>query len=108
MGPHRTSRRQRKNLEAAQGIAGPGAPVLALGGGTGHPRITKGVIGLAVGFVLLFAVVLAFLHFVLIPGVVIVLVAVQMIRPRRGSPLRRRRSSCFTGAYGAGGPTGCC
>jgi hypothetical protein len=81
------SKRQYKKLDAARGIAGPGTEILAYGTGSGHARMSKGLIGLIVGFGLLFAVVLVAVHVVLIPGVVLVVVAIGLIRPKRGVAL---------------------
>jgi hypothetical protein len=57
---------------------------LAYATGTGHARISKGLVGLVVGFVVLFVVVLVAIHVALIPGVVLLVVAIGLIRPKRG------------------------
>ena len=84
MGTDRMSKRQQKKLDAARGVAEPGTEILAYGTGSGHARMSKGLIGLIVGFGLLFAVVLVAVHVVLIPGVLLVVVAIGLIRPKRG------------------------
>jgi hypothetical protein len=84
MGSDRVSKRQQKKLDAARGVAGPGTEIFAYGTGNGHARMSKGLIGLIVGFGLIFAVVLVAVHVVLIPGVVLVVVALGLIRPKRG------------------------
>jgi hypothetical protein len=81
------TKKQRKRLDAARGVAGPCIEILAYGTGTGHARMSKGLIGLIVGFGLLFVVVLVAVHVVLIPGVVLVVVAIGLIRPKRGVAL---------------------
>jgi hypothetical protein len=87
MGSDGTIKRQSKKLDAARDVAEPGTEILAYGTGSGHVRISKGLIGLFVGFVLLFVVVLAAVHVALIPGVVLVVVAVGLARPKRGVAL---------------------
>jgi hypothetical protein len=84
MGPDGMSKKQHKQLDAARRVAEPGSEILAYGTGTGHARMSRGLIGLVVGFVALFVVVLLAVHVVLIPGVVLVVVAIGLIRPRRG------------------------
>jgi hypothetical protein len=87
MGTYEISKRQQKKLDAARGIAGPGTEIFAYGTGNGHARMSKALIGLIIGFGLLFAVVLVAVHVVLIPGVVLVVVAIGLIRPKRGVAL---------------------
>jgi hypothetical protein len=84
MGSEGMSRRQYKKLEAAGQVAEPGTAILAYGSGTGHARMSKGFVGLVVGFAALFVVLLAAVHVVLIPGAVLVVVAIGLIRPKRG------------------------
>lgn len=84
MGSDGLSKRQHKKLEAVRRVAEPGTEILAYGTGSGHARLSK---GLVVGFVLLFVVVLVLVHVALIPGVIFVVVAVGLIRPKRGLAL---------------------
>jgi hypothetical protein len=84
MGSDGMSKKQHKRLDAARQLAEPGTEILAYGSGTGHARMSKGLVGLIVGFALLFVVVLVAVHVVLIPGVVLVVVAIGLIRPKRG------------------------
>ena len=87
MGPHGTSKRQHKKLDAARRVAEPGSEILAYGTGSGHARMSKGLVGLVVGFAVLFVVLLVAVHVVLIPGVVLVVLAIALIRPKRGVAL---------------------
>jgi hypothetical protein len=82
-----TNRRQRKNLDAARKLAGPRSDVLAYASGSGHARMSKGFIGLVTCFILLFAIVLVVIHAVVIPGAVIIVVAIGLLKPRRGLAL---------------------
>jgi hypothetical protein len=84
MGTERMSRRQYKKLDAARRVTDGGEDVLAYATGKGHARISKGLICLVVGFAALFVVLLAAVHVVLIPGVVLVVVAIGLIKPKRG------------------------
>jgi hypothetical protein len=84
MGPDGISKRQHKKLDAARRIAEPGSEILAYGTGSGHARMSKGLVGLVVGFAALFLVVLVAVHVVLIPGVVLVVVVIGLVRPKRG------------------------
>ena len=43
------NRRQRRRLDAARQLVGPDTTILAYGGGRGHARMSKGVVGLAAG-----------------------------------------------------------
>jgi hypothetical protein len=81
------NRRQRRRLDAARQLVGPDTTILAYGGGRGHARMSKGVVGLAAGFLVVFVAVLALLHAVLLPGGVLLIVGIGMIRPRRGVAL---------------------
>jgi 4-amino-4-deoxy-L-arabinose transferase-like glycosyltransferase len=81
------SKRQRKKLDAARRVNESGSEILAYGTGSGHARLSKGLIGLVVGFAVLFLVVLVLVHVVLIPGVVFVVVVIGLIRPKRGVAL---------------------
>jgi hypothetical protein len=87
MGSSGMSKKQHQKLDAARRVAEPGVEILAYGTGTGHARMSKGLIGLVVGFVVLFVIVLVAVHVVLIPGVVLIVVAIGLIRPRRGVAL---------------------
>jgi len=87
MNTDRMSKRQHKKLEAARRLAEPGSQIVAYGTGTGHARISTGLIGLLVGFAVLFVVVLVAVHVALIPGVVLVVVAIGLVRPKRGLAL---------------------
>lgn len=78
------TKRQHKKLDAARGVAEPGTEILAYGTGSGNARMSKGFVGLIVGFVALFVVLLVAVHAVLIPGVVLVVVAIGLIKPKRG------------------------
>jgi hypothetical protein len=78
---------QRKKLAAARRVAESGSEILAYGTGSGHARLSKGLVGLVVGFAVLLLVVLVLVHVVLIPGVVLVVVAIGLIRPKRGVAL---------------------
>ena len=89
MGSDGMSKRQHKKLDAARRIVDRGSEILAYGTGSGHARISKGLIGLVVGFAVLFVVVLIAVHVVLIPGVVLVVVTTGLIRPKRGVALTR-------------------
>jgi hypothetical protein len=82
-----TSKKQRKKLEAARRVAAPGTLILAYATGTGHARISKSLVGLVVGFAALFVVVLLAVHVALIPGFVLVVVAIGLVRPKRGVAL---------------------
>ena len=81
------SKRQCKKIDAARRVTEPGSDILAYGTGSGHARLSKGLIGLVVGFAVLFLVVLVLVHVVLIPGAVLVVVALGLIRPKRGVAL---------------------
>jgi hypothetical protein len=87
VGPNRISRRQQKKLDAARRVTESRPEVLAYGTGSGHARLSKSLIGLVVGFAVLFLVVLVLAHVVLIPGVVLVVVAIGLTRPKRGVAL---------------------
>ena len=87
MGSDGMSKRQRKKLEAARRVTEAGPEILAYGTGTGQARLSKGLIGLVGGFAVLFLVLLVLVHVVLIPGVVLVVVAIGLIRPKRGVAL---------------------
>jgi hypothetical protein len=87
MGSNGMTKKQDKKLAAARGIADPGARILTYGTGSGHARMSKGLIGLVVGFVAAFAVVLVTIHLVLFPGVILIVVAIGLIRPKRGVAL---------------------
>jgi hypothetical protein len=78
------TRRDRKKLAKAEKIVGPEAPILAYGSGVGHARMSKVFIGIGIGFVVAFFLVLLLLGKLLIPGVLLVLVAASSLRPRRG------------------------
>jgi hypothetical protein len=78
------TKRQCKKLDAARGLADPRSQIVAYGSGTGHARISTGLVGLVVGFVVVFVVVLVAVHVALIPGVVLVVVAIGLVRPKRG------------------------
>ena len=84
MGSDGMSKRQRRKLDAARHVAEPGSEILAYGTGNGHARMSKGLVGLVVGFAVIFVVVLVALHTVVIPGVVLVVVAIGLLRPKRG------------------------
>lgn len=81
------SKRQHQKLDAARRIAEPGSEILAYGAGSGHARMSKGLVGLVVGFAVLFLVVLVTVHVALFPGVVLIVVAIGLIRPKRGVAL---------------------
>jgi hypothetical protein len=87
MGTNGMNKRQEKKLAAARGLAEPGAEILTYGTGNAHARLSKGLVGLVVGFVALFVIVLVAVHVVLIPGVVLIFVAIGLIRPKRGVAL---------------------
>ena len=78
---------QNKTFRAALRCLGPGVDVLAFGNGTGHARMTKGLVGLLAAFAALFGLTLALLHVVLIPGALLLLVGIGLVRPRRGVAL---------------------
>jgi hypothetical protein len=78
------NRRQRRNLDAARKLAEPGSEILAYASGSGHARLSKGFIGVATCFILLFAIVLLVIHAVVIPGAVVIVVAIALLKPRRG------------------------
>lgn len=61
--------------------------VIAYGSGWGHIRISKGLIGLAVAFGVAFIAVLVVLGQFLIPGFLLILIAVGLLQPRRGVAL---------------------
>ena len=79
--------KQRKTFEAARRCVGPNVKVLVVGNGTGHARMTKGLIGLIAAFAALFGLTLALLHVVLIPGALLFVVGIGLVRPRRGVAL---------------------
>ena len=87
MGSDGMSKRQRKKLETARRVTEAGPEILAYGTGTGQARLSKGLIGLVGGFAALFLVLLVLVHVVLIPGVVLVVVAIGLVRPKRGVAL---------------------
>jgi len=87
MGPDAMSKKQHKKLAAARRIAAPGSEILAYGTGSGHARMSRGLVGLVTGFAVLFLIVLETVHVVLIPGVVLVVVAIGLVRPKRGVAL---------------------
>jgi hypothetical protein len=87
MGHDAMSRAVRKKLDAARRLADPGREILAYGSGVGQARMAKGAVGLAAGFAVVFLVVLVALHTVLIPGFLLVLMVIRLIRPKRGLAL---------------------
>jgi hypothetical protein len=87
MGPDVMSRAVRNRFDAARRSAGPGKEILAYGSGIGHARMAKGAIGLAATFAVVFIFALVALHTVVIPGVLLVLVVIRLIRPKRGLAL---------------------
>ena len=87
MGSDGVSKRQHKNFDAARRVSDPGLEILAYATGSGHTRMSRGLIGLVAGFAVLFVVVLVAVHVVLIPGVVLVVVAIGLMRPKRGVAL---------------------
>ena len=81
------TRKQHKTFQAALKCVGPEVKVIAFGNGTGHPRMTKGFVGLIAAFAALFSLTLALMHVVLIPGALLLLVGIGLVRPRRGVAL---------------------
>jgi hypothetical protein len=100
------SKRQHKKLDAARRVAGPDVQILAYAAGTGHARISKGFVGLVVGFVVLFVAVLVVIHVALIPGVVVVVVAIGLLRPKRGVALTTDAVLVFHESMWNGAPNG--
>ena len=81
------TRRNRKNLAKAKKIGAPFGEVIAYVSGTGKLRFTEGLAMLIGCFVLLCVVVFMATGRILIPGFLVVIVGVGMVRPRRGVAL---------------------
>ena len=105
MGADGINKRQAKKLDAARRVTESGSEILAYGTGSGHARLSKGLIGLVVGFALLFLVLLVLVHVVLLPGVVLVVLAIGLIRPKRGVALTPDAVLVFHESMWNGKPT---
>jgi hypothetical protein len=78
------TRQQRRGEDAVRKLLGPGTEVLTLAFGRSHARMTNGAWVLIAIFGTAFVVVLVALKTVLIPGVLLIWILYNMIRPRRG------------------------
>jgi hypothetical protein len=78
------TRQQRRGQDAVRKLLGPGTDVLTFAFGRAHTRMTNGAWALIAIFGTAFVIVLVALKTVLIPGVLLIWILYNMIRPRRG------------------------
>jgi hypothetical protein len=78
------TRQQRRGQDAVGKLLGPGTEVLTFAFGRAHARMTNGAWVLIAIFGTAFVIVLVAIKTVLIPGVLLILILFNMVRPRRG------------------------
>jgi hypothetical protein len=83
------TRQQQRGQDAVRKLLGPGTEVLTFAFGRSHARMTNGAWVLIAIFGSAFVIVLVALKTILIPGVLLIWILYNMIRPRRGVAITR-------------------
>jgi hypothetical protein len=78
------TRQQRRGQDAVRKLLGPESEVLTFAFGRAHARMTNGAWVMIAIFGTAFVIVLVALKTILVPGVLLVWILYNMIRPRRG------------------------